>query len=344
MTTSADALTPGARVLAPPAPDRPATRPDLDPKLNSVASRVLIGTFVAVPFLALLAAIPLAWVRGFLSWPDIVLAVVFYEITGNGIAMGFHRYFTHGSFKGTRPFKIALAIAGSLAIEGPMLNWVADHRRHHKYSDAEGDPHSPWRFGSDWKALTKGLAFAHVGWLFDPNKTSKQKFCPDWLADRDIHRVHRLFIPLVVTSMVAPAVIGGLWSWSWQGALIAFFWASLVRVAFLHHVTWSINSICHTFGKEEFDVRDKSRNVNWLAVLSFGESWHNLHHADPTCARHGVLKGQIDIAARLIWMAEKLGWVYDVRWPEETRLTGRRTAGRTRRLGSMTRRVISSVR
>jgi stearoyl-CoA desaturase (delta-9 desaturase) len=344
MTTSADTVSAGAPVLAPPGPTRRSARPDLDPKPNPLSGRILIGTFVIVPMLALLAAIPLAWGLGFLGWHDIVLAVVFYEITGNGIAMGFHRYFTHGSFKAVRPFKIALGVAGSMAIEGPILNWVADHRRHHKYSDAEGDPHSPWRFGSDWKALAKGLVFAHVGWLFNPAKTSKEKFCPDWLADRDIVRISRWFPWLVTASMVAPAVIGGLWSWSWLGALTAFFWASLVRVAFLHHVTWSINSICHTFGKEEFDVRDKSRNVNWLAVLSFGESWHNLHHADPTCARHGALKGQIDIAARCIWFAEKLGWVYDVRWPDEARLNGRRTAGRTRRLGSMTKRVISSAR
>jgi stearoyl-CoA desaturase (Delta-9 desaturase) len=146
----------------------------------------------------------------------------------------------------------------------------------------------------------------------------------------------------VAVSLLAPAAIGGLWAWSWTAAITAFFWASLVRVAFLHHVTWSINSICHTFGKEEFDVRDKSRNVNWLAILSFGESWHNLHHADPTCARHGVLKGQIDVAARSIWMAEKLGWVYDVRWPDEARLTGKQRPGRSRKLGSMTRREIQS--
>jgi len=266
-----------------------------------------------------------------------VLAVVFYAISGLGISMGYHRYFTHGSFKAVRPFKIALAVAGTLAIEGPVLTWVADHRRHHKYSDKEGDPHSPWRFGTDWKALIKGLIFAHIGWMFDANRTSQEKFCPDWLADRDIVRVSRSFSWLTAASLLVPALIGGLWAWSWVGAVTAFFWASLVRVAFLHHVTWSINSICHTFGKEEFEVRDKSRNVNWLAILSFGESWHNLHHADPTCARHGVLKGQIDIAARLIWVAEKLGWVYDVRWPDEARLTGKRTG--TRELGSMTKRA-----
>jgi stearoyl-CoA desaturase (Delta-9 desaturase) len=322
-----------------PLPGSPGPRPDFEPEPSGTAERILVGVFVGVPMLALLAAAPLAWGWG-LGWHDIVIAVVFYYLSGLGVSMGFHRYFTHGSFKATRSFKIALAVAGTLALEGPVLTWVADHRRHHKYSDKEGDPHSPWRYGNDWKALTKGLAFAHMGWMFDPNKTSQEKFCPDWLADDDIRKVSKLFPWLVAASILAPALIGGLWAWSWAGAVTAFFWASLVRVAFLHHVTWSINSICHTFGKEEFEVRDKSRNVNWLAILSFGESWHNLHHADPTCARHGVLKGQIDTAARLIWVAEKLGWVYDVRWPDEARLTGKRMG--TRQLGAMTRRATSS--
>ncbi|MGZ3392380.1 MAG: acyl-CoA desaturase [Isosphaeraceae bacterium] len=341
MTASAEVTSPST-VLTPPQPIRPTgPRPDLEPEPSSTGERILVATFVAVPMLALLAAVPLAWGWG-LGWHDVVLAIVFYAISGLGISMGFHRYFTHGSFKAVRGFKIALAVAGTLALEGPVLTWVADHRRHHKYSDKEGDPHSPWRFGDDWKALTKGLVFAHMGWLFDTERTSEQKFCPDWLADSDIVRISRSFAWLVAASLLAPALIGGLWSWSWQGAVTAFFWASLVRVAFLHHVTWSINSICHTFGKEEFEVRDKSRNVSWLAILSFGESWHNLHHSDPTCARHGVLKGQIDIAARLIWVAEKLGWVYAVRWPDETRLTGKQI-GRSRKLGSMTKRASSGV-
>jgi len=311
-------------------------RPLPTDKPKGAGEKVLVGIFVAVPFLAMLAAIPLAWGWG-LTWHAAVIAIAFYYISGLGISMGFHRYFTHSSFKATTGLRIALALAGSLAIEGPVLNWVADHRRHHKYSDKEGDPHSPWRFGDDWKALAKGLAWAHTGWLFDGNHTSQEKFCPDLLADRKIERISRLFPVWVAVSLLAPALIGGLWSWSWQGALITFFWASLVRVAFLHHVTWSINSICHTFGKEEFEVRDKSRNVNWLAILSFGESWHNLHHSDPTCARHGALRGQIDIAARLIWVCEKLGWAYDVRWPDEARLSGKKTG--TRQLGSMTRRA-----
>ena len=217
--------------------------------------------------LALIAAIPLAWGWG-LGWHDIVIAVVFYLISGLGISMGFHRYFTHGSFKAATGLRVALA-AGSLAIEGPVLTWVADHRRHHKYSDREGDPHSPWRFGTDWRALTKGLAFAHMGWMFKSSHTSQEKFCPDLLADRRIRRVSESFTLLVVISLLAPALIGGLWSMTWAGALTAFFWGSLVRISFLHHITWSINSICHTFGREEFEVRDKrGTSTGWRSCPS----------------------------------------------------------------------------
>ena len=314
-----------------------APRPDVEPEPSGRLDRFLVGLFVAVPLLAVLAAVPLAWGWG-LGWHDIVIAFVFYVITGMGITMGFHRHFTHSSFKAARPLRVSLAIAGSLAIEGPVLVWVADHRRHHKYSDKEGDPHSPWRFGNDWKALSKGFLYAHMGWMFNPNRTSQQKFCPDLLADPPIRRVSSTFPLWVAVSLLAPALIGGLWSMSLAGALTAFFWASLVRICLLHHVTWSINSVCHTFGNEDFDVRDKSRNVAWLAIPSFGESWHNLHHSDPTCARHGALEGQIDISARAIWIAEKLGWASDVRWPDEQRLSGKLTGKRGKRLGSMTKR------
>jgi stearoyl-CoA desaturase (delta-9 desaturase) len=325
---------PDIRTDQPPAQ---GSRSDLEPGGTSTLHRVLVAVFVSVPLLALVAAAPFAWGWG-LGWHDIVLALVFYVISGLGISAGFHRYFTHSSFKANRPLRLALAVAGSLAFEGPILSWVADHRRHHKYSDREGDPHSPWRFGNDWKALGKGLAFAHMGWIFEGNRTSQEKFCPDLLADSGIRRISNWFIGYAAASLLLPALAGGLWSMSLHGALTALFWAGLVRVALLQHVTWSINSICHTFGKEEFTTRDKARNVSWLAIASFGESWHNLHHADPTCARHGVLKGQIDIAARLIWFFEKLGWAWDVRWPSEQRLSAKRTGPAVRALGSMTRR------
>jgi stearoyl-CoA desaturase (Delta-9 desaturase) len=316
-------------------------RPDLDSP-GGAGHRTLVGIFVAVPLLALIAAVPIAWGWG-LGWRDILLAFAFYMVSGLGISAGFHRYFTHSSFKAKRPLRLGLAVAGSLAFEGPILNWVADHRRHHKYSDREGDPHSPWRFGNDWKALTKGLAWAHIGWIFEGNRTSQQKFCPDLLADSGIRRISRWFPAYAGISLLLPALIGGLWSMTLAGAVTAFFWAGLVRVALLQHVTWSINSICHTFGKEEFTVRDKARNVSWLAIASFGESWHNLHHADPTCARHGVLKGQIDIAARLIWIFEKLGWAYDVRWPDRDRLTAKRVREGGKALGSMTKYPVAAI-
>ncbi|MCW2900434.1 MAG: Stearoyl-CoA 9-desaturase [Streptosporangiaceae bacterium] len=310
-----------APVLDPP---RTQLRPEIEPEPTSTLDRVLVGVFTGIPFVTLLAAVPLAWGWGLLGWTDIAIAAVFYLLTAGGITVGFHRYFTHGSFKAVRPLRIALAIAGTLAIQGPVITWVSDHRRHHKYADKESDPHSPWRFGSDWKALAKGLVWAHYGWLFNGERTSQERFAPDLLADKDIRRLDKAFPALVAVSFLLPAALGGLITMSWQGALTALFWASFVRISLVHHVTWSINSICHTFGNEDFQVRDKSRNVPWLAILSLGESWHNLHHADPTLARHGVLKGQVDISARAIWAFEKLGWATDVRWPKAERLAARR--------------------
>jgi stearoyl-CoA desaturase (delta-9 desaturase) len=241
-------------------------------------------------------------------------------VSGLGITVGYHRLFTHGSFKANRDLRIGLAIAGSMAIEGPVIRWVADHRRHYAFSDRDGDPHSPWRYGETVPALVKGLSFAHIGWMFDVEHTNREKFTPDLLEDRDIARVDRLFPLWGAVSVFAPAVLGGLITWSWGGALSAFFWASLVRIFVLHHVTWSINSICHTIGEKPFAARDRSTNFWPLAILSFGESWHNMHHADPTAARHGVLRGQIDESARVIWLFEKLGWATDVRWPKADRV------------------------
>ncbi|PZF85470.1 acyl-CoA desaturase [Jiangella anatolica] len=291
---------------------------------QTLGERITIGVFIAVPFVAILAAIPVAWMGGYLSWLDVVLAVAFYAFTGHGVTVGFHRHFTHKSFKPNRAVKNTLAIAGSMAVEGPVIRWVADHRRHHKFADKEGDPHSPWRYGETVPALIKGMWFAHMGWLFDVEQTDQRKFAPDLIKDDDIRRISKLFPLWVALSILLPPIIGGLATWSWHGALTAFFWATLVRIGLLHHVTWSINSICHAIGERPFESRDKSGNVWWLAFLSMGESWHNLHHADPTCARHGVLKGQIDSSARVIWAMEKAGWVWDVRWPSPERIRSKR--------------------
>ena len=312
-------------------PSAPWNQPEVETVTDSdlrqsMGERVTLAAFIAVPFLAVVAAVPVAAVYGWISWLDVGLAVVMYAIAGHGITVGFHRYFTHGSFRANRPLRMALAIAGSLAIEGDVTTWVADHRKHHKFSDKDGDPHSPWRYGTSTRALAKGLAYAHVGWLFDVEQTDKRQYVPDLLRDEDISRVSRAFPALVAVSLLFPPLVGGLVTWSWTGAATAFFWASLVRVGLLHHVTWSINSICHAIGERPFASRDRAGNVWWLAALSMGESWHNLHHADPTCARHGVLRGQIDSSARVIRIFEKLGWATSVRWPRAERLTARRAA------------------
>ncbi|MEU2393006.1 fatty acid desaturase [Streptomyces sp. NPDC007369] len=285
--------------------------------------QVALLLFITVPFLALLAALPLAWGWG-VSWLDLGLMAFMYFLTCHGITVGFHRHFTHGSFKAKRPLRIVLAVMGSMAVEGPLVRWVADHRKHHRYSDQEGDPHSPWRFGESLPALLKGLWWAHVGWLFDAEQTDQRKYAPDLIKDPALRRISRDFVFWTAVSLAVPPLVGGLVTMSWWGAFTAFFWGSLVRVALLHHVTWSINSICHAVGRRPFRSRDRSGNVWWLAVLSCGESWHNLHHADPTSARHGVLRGQVDSSARLIRWFERAGWATDVRWPSGARIDARR--------------------
>jgi stearoyl-CoA desaturase (delta-9 desaturase) len=307
---TAAATTPTGPTLEP----TPGPKPLLEGRQSTIA---LLGlwVFVVGPFLALLAAVPLAWGWG-LSWLDVTIAVTGYLLTGLGIAVGFHRYLTHGSFKATRWLRVTLTVAGTLAMEGEPSRWVADHRRHHAFSDRDGDPHSPWRYGTSVRGVAKGLLYAHCGWFFDGGQTNRERFAPDLLADPDIRRIDRLLPALTVVSLFAPAVAGGLLTWSWQGVLTAFFWGGLVRMALLHHVTWSINSVCHVVGQRPFATRADDRAANFwpLALLSFGESWHNSHHADPTCARHGVLRGQIDPAARVIWLFERLGWAHTVRW------------------------------
>jgi stearoyl-CoA desaturase (Delta-9 desaturase) len=306
------------------APLKSPPQPVVDEALRPLSEQVWLTIFVAVPFLAMLAAVPLMWGR-WLSWLDIGLAAVMYVVAGFGITVGYHRYFTHGSFKAKPWLHYGLAVAGSLAIEGPVIRWVANHRRHHAFSDRDGDPHSPWRYGNNLTGLVKGLLWAHLGWMWNREQTNQRKFAPDLIQDAGLQRISRAFNGFVAVSLLLPAALGGLLSWSWQGALTAFFWASLVRVGLLHHVTWSINSICHALGNRPFKTNgaDRSVNVWWLAVLSLGESWHNLHHADPTCARHGVLQGQIDSSARLIWLFERFGWAYNVRWPNLNRLERR---------------------
>src|SRR5581483_2836557 len=250
----------------------------------------------------------------------LVLGVVLYAVTGHGVTVGFHRLFTHRGFTPNRALKVALAIAGSMAVEGSVVSWVAAHRRHHAYSDRLGDPHSPHVGASGVHGPVRGFVHAHVGWLFAADTTSNERYAPDLLRDRDLTVVDRLFPVFALASLALPFLAGWALSGSLLGGLTALVWAGLVRMALLHHVTWSVNSICHMVGRRPFATKDRSRNVRALALVSFGESWHNLHHAYPTSARHGVLPGQLDSSAGLIRIFERFGWARNVRWPSLERL------------------------
>lgn len=296
-------------------------------RLKKTWEQVALALFIAVPLAALVAAVPVAWGWG-LSWLDLVIAVAMYAITGHGVTVGFHRYFTHHAFKAPGWLRTALAVCGMMAVQGPVIDWVAAHRRHHRFSDPEGDPHSPWRYGHTFKALAKGFVYAHLGWLFDRRQvTSADKFAPDLCRDPIIRRLSGAFPVWVAISMLLPPLAGGLWSWTWRGAITAFFSGSLVRVAALRHVTFAVNSVCQLVGRTPFQTKDQSRNVWWLALPSMGEAWHNFHHAEPLSARHGVGRFEIDTSAVVISVMERLHWIHDVRWPDHAVVTHRRLAG-----------------
>jgi stearoyl-CoA desaturase (delta-9 desaturase) len=276
------------------------------------------------PLAAVVLAVLHFWGHG-VSGRDLILAVVLYAVVGHGVTVGFHRLFAHRSFKARRPLKIALAVAGSMAFEGAVIGWVANHRLHHTFADRPGDPHSPALHGSGMTARWVGLWHAHMGWFFRPPATAESRYAPDLLADGDLRTVSRLFPLWCVLSLALPFGVG----WAWGGGLgaagTALLWAGGVRICVLHHVTWSINSVCHAFGRRPFTTRDQSTNVGALAIVSMGESWHNAHHAFPALARHGVDRGQRDSSAALIRGFERVGWAQDARWPDVARLDERRT-------------------
>ena len=290
-----------------------------DSRKAGFLQRLVAMLLIAGPIIAISGGMALLWGHA-MHLRDLVVAVVLYAITGHGITVGFHRMFTHRSFKPNRALKIVLAAAGSLAVQGSIISWVAGHRRHHMFSDQPGDPHSPYVQTSTLMGQVRGFAHAHVGWFFLSDPTSHARFAPDLLADRDITLINRLFPAFVVTTFALPFGAGWILSRSLAGALTCLLWAGLARMVVLHHVTWSINSVCHTFGRRPFAARDRSTNFWPLALLSMGESWHNLHHAYPSSARHGVRRGQLDSSAALIRTFERLGWATMVRWPTAERL------------------------
>jgi stearoyl-CoA desaturase (delta-9 desaturase) len=273
--------------------------------------RRLTLLFTVTPLFGVAFAIWQLWGTG-ISGLDFGLFLSFYLLTGMGITVGFHRLFTHRAFHARKPVRVALATLGSMAVEGSVIDWCATHRRHHAYADQYGDPHSPHlATAAGFKGVVAGLWHAHMGWLGSEITSDNNEWTPDLVADPAIQKVHRAFPWLTVATFLLPPAIGFAVTGTWQGALSAFIWGSLVRVFLLHHVTWSINSICHFYGKEAYRARDESKNVWPLSVISFGESWHNNHHAFPWSARLGLKKWEIDP-----------GW-YTIKLLKATRLISR---------------------
>jgi len=311
----ATTLSPPAASARPPAEPAPQLPPTPSPNLGgTIGARAITALLVIGPAVALGLAIPLLWGR-VVHLHDLVLALVFYLVSGFGVTVGYHRLFTHRGFTPTRALKIVLASAGSLAMEGSLIGWVANHRKHHAFSDRPGDPHSPHDERDGFAAPLRGFFHAHIGWLFRTNATSAERYAPDLVNDADVAIISRLFPLFAVFSLAAPFFLGWAWTGTIGGALTALLWAGAARMMLLHHVTWSVNSICHMFGKQPATDRDRSRNFAPLGVISFGEAWHNFHHAHPRSARHGALPHQIDPSAAVIRVFERAGWATDVHWP-----------------------------
>ncbi len=285
---------------------------------NSLGHNIATLAIIIIPFIGLLIAVWLSW-QSWVFATDIALAVVLYVFTGMGVTVGFHRLLTHRSFQTYNWIRGLLTIAGSMAIEGKPTSWVADHRRHHAHADEPGDPHSP-HVGyeqSGLKGTLKGFWHAHIGWLLTVGSAKEERFVPDLLKDETVMRVSRKFFSVYLPlSFILPAVAGFvLTGFRWQGALTGFVWGGLVRMLVTHHVTWSVNSVCHMFGSRPFRTPDKSTN-NWLFALpTFGEGWHHNHHAFPTSAFHGLKRWQkaLDPSGWAIWWMEKLGLAWDVK-------------------------------
>lgn len=288
--------------------------------------RGFVAFNTAVPVMGVVWAVVGLWGWG-VTWLDVALLAGGHVLTTLGITVGFHRMLTHGGLRAIAPVRTVLAVLGTLAMQGPVLKWCAEHRRHHAYSDQEGDPHSPHLAEGDGPvALLRGLWFAHVGWMFAPLTTDPVTWAPDLVDDPVVRRVSAAYVPLVALSLGLPAVVGWLATGTGVGALRAFVWGGLVRVFLQLHTTWSINSICHVFGRRPYASRDESRNVAWLAVLSLGESWHNTHHAFPSSARHGLDRRQPDPSAWIIEQLERWGLVHDVRRPPPSLVDRRRAS------------------
>jgi stearoyl-CoA desaturase (delta-9 desaturase) len=286
---------------------------EVQPVLHETRDRIITGIVTAVPFMALGLVCWQVW-ADLLRWSDIAVFLIMYLLTAGGVTVGFHRYLTHRSFVTSGPLRATLAALGSAAIEGPVISWVADHRKHHVYSDREGDPHSP-HVGHEggWRGALGGLLHAHVGWLFiHTQRGAKDRYARDLIDDPIVSFVDRTFVVWALGGLAVAFGLGMAIGGSFHAGLTGLLWGGAVRMLVVHHVTYSINSLCHFFGRANFETGDHSRNLLWLALPSLGESWHNNHHAFPTSAVHGLRRWQLDPSAAVIRTLEKAGLVWDV--------------------------------
>jgi stearoyl-CoA desaturase (delta-9 desaturase) len=249
-----------------------------------------------------------------IEWQDVLGMAIGYAVTGIGVTVGFHRLFTHKSFATHRPVRVILAVLGSAAVEGPLIEWVANHRLHHRFSDRPGDPHSPHvGHGTGWRAAVRGLVHAQIGWLFRASDVAcPQRYAPDLLADPLLRWVDRTFVVWVIAGLGAAFGFGVAATGTLTGGLTGLLWAGAVRIMLVHHATFSVNSLCHYFGRRRFNTCDESRNLAWLAIPTLGEAWHNNHHAFPTSARHGLSWWQLDPSGCLIDTLERIGLAWNV--------------------------------
>lgn len=299
--------------------DEHAEAPERMPLWNRVVNLL----FILLPLVGLVGAMAHVWGWGF-SWFELALFLGMYALTGLGITVGYHRLFTHRAFETSRPVQAIFAILGSMAVEGSLLCWVANHRKHHQHSDQPGDPHSPHLHGAGFVNMLHGLWVAHVGWIFQPAARGLHRYIADFRSDRFLRTISALFPLWVALGLLIPAGLAALVTHSWAGALLGLLWGGLVRIFFVHHVTWSINSVCHIWGWRPFRSHDHSRNNPLLGILAFGEGWHNNHHAFPSSARHGLRWWQVDVSYVVILAMSRLGLAWNVRIPAPERIASKR--------------------
>jgi stearoyl-CoA desaturase (Delta-9 desaturase) len=268
---------------------------------------------IGLPLVGFVVAVALLWNHG-VGIAALGILAVGYVLTGIGITVGYHRLCTHRAFETFPSVRYTFAVLGQMGVEGDVVTWVADHRKHHQFSDRDGDPHSPHAgYGEGPLETLKGLWHAHTGWIFvAAGRADRARYAKDLIQDRGLRVIARLFLPTVIVSLLVPALAGWALIGGWYGFVSGLVWGGAVRIFLLHHVTWSINSICHLWGRRRFESPDESRNVWWLSWISFGESWHNNHHAFPTSAFHGLRGFEIDPGGWVIWTLEKCGLAWHV--------------------------------